>query len=189
MGVLLALSPVLLGVSWGNSFLNQLLHLDRQKSGKLPYNERSVAYASTENILAACLPGVAKEAMAESFLSCREKKMEDICTFAKRGWLVKDSNEESVPNLDFLKASFNGLLGGAEAVKKCMKVKEEAEAEDDYWDYYDYYDYYDEYDFLEEGESIAIRSKREAGKKDDKKAERKRRRQKNKERKKSKRKT
>merc|ERR1719450_788551 len=108
------------------------------------------------------------------------------CTFAKRGWLVKDSNEESVPNLDFLKASFNGLLGGAEAVKKCMKVKEEAEAEDDYWDYYDYYD---EYDYLEEGESIAIRSKREAGKKDDKKAERKRRRQKNKERKKSKRKT
>merc|ERR1712058_32191 len=115
--------------------------------------------------------------------------MEDICTFAKRGWLVKDSNEESVPNLDFLKASFSGLLGGTEAVKKCMKVKEEAEAEDDYWDYYDYYDYYDEYDYLDEGESIAIRSKREAGKKDDKKAERKRRRQKNKERKKSKRKT
>merc|ERR1712058_173381 len=185
MGVLLALSPVLLGVSWGNSFLNQLLHLDRQKSGKLTYNERSVAYASTESILAACLPGVAKEAMAESFLSCREKKMEDICTFAKRGWLVKDSNEESVPNLDFLKASFSGLLGGAEAVKKCMKVKEEAEAEDDYWDYYDYYDYYDEYDYLEEGESIAIRSKREAGKKDDKKAERKRR-QKNKNRRKRK---
>merc|ERR1711872_972050 len=205
MRVLLALSPVLLGVSWSNSFLNQLipdvdfdhedckgdacfplnqlLHLDRQKSGKLTYNVRSVAYASTENILAACLSGVAKEAMAESFLSCREKKMEDICTFAKRGWLVKDSKEESVPNLDFLTASFNGLPGGAEAVKKCMKVKEEAEAEDDYWDYYDYYD---EYDYLEEGESIAIRSKREAGKKQDKKDERKRRRRKKKESKKRK---
>merc|ERR1711875_140825 len=207
MRVLLTLSPLLLGVSRADEFLNQLipdvdfdhedckgdacfplnqlLHLDRQKSGKLTYNERSVAYASTENILAACLPGVAKETMAESFLSCREKKMEDICTFAKRGWLVKDSNEESVPNLDFLKASFNGLLGGAEAVKKCMKVKEEAEAEDDYWDYYDYYDYYDEYDYLEEGESIAIRSKREAGKKDKKDA-RQRRRQKNKNRRKRK---
>merc|ERR1711955_45120 len=104
----------------------------------------------------------------------------------KRGWLVKDSKEESVPNLDFLTASFNGLPGGAEAVKKCMKVKEEAEAEDDYWDYYDYYDYYDEYDYLEEGESIAIRSKREAGKKDDKKDERKRRRRKKKESKKRK---
>merc|ERR1712240_399570 len=124
--------------------------------------------------------------MAESFLSCREKKMEDICTFAKRGWLVKDTNEESVPNLDFLKASFNGLLGGAEAVKKCMKVKEEAEAEDDYWDYYDYYDEYDEYDYLEEGEGIAIRSKRDAGKKRYRKAERKRRRNKKKDTRKSK---
>merc|ERR1712121_430422 len=211
MRVLLALSPFLLGVSRADEFLNnllpdvdfdhedckgdtcfptnQLLHLDRVKTGKLTYNERSVAYASTQNILAACLPGVAKEAVAESFLSCKDKKMEEICTFAKRGWLVKDSKEETVPNLDFLTASFNGLPGGAEAVKKCMKVKEEAEAEDDYWDYYDYYDYYDEYDYLEEGESIAIRSKREAGKKDDKKAEKKRRRKKNKERRKSKRKT
>merc|ERR1711931_176853 len=208
MRVLLALSSVLLGVSRADDFLNnllpdvdfdhedckgdtcfpsnQLLHLDRVKTGKLTYNERSVAYASTQNILAACLPGVAKEAVAESFLSCKDKKMEDICTFAKRGWLVKDSKEESVPNLDFLKASFSGLLGGAEAVKKCMKVKEEAEAEDDYWDYYDYYDYYDEYDYLEEGESIAIRSKREAGKKQDKKDERKRRRRKKKESKKRK---
>merc|ERR1712179_157231 len=81
--VLLALSPALLGVSRADDFLNnllpdvdfdhedckgdtcfptnQLLHLDRVKTGKLTYNERSVAYASTQNILAACLPGVAME--------------------------------------------------------------------------------------------------------------------------------
>merc|ERR1712179_350963 len=177
--VLLALSPALLGVSRADDFLNnllpdvdfdhedckgdtcfptnQLLHLDRVKTGKLTYNERSVAYASTQNILAACLPGVAMEAVAESFLSCKDKKMEEICTFAKRGWLVKDSKEETVPNLDLLTSSFGGLKGGAEAVKKCMKVKEEAES------LYDYY--YDEYDYMEEGEGMEVRRKREAGRK------------------------
>jgi len=186
MRVLLALSPLLLGVSRADEFLNnllpdvdfdhedckgdtcfptnQLLHVDRVKTGKLTYNERSVAYASTQNILAACLPGVAKEAVAESFLSCKDKKMEEICTFTKRGWLVKDSKEETVANLDFLTASFSGLKGGAEAVKKCMKVKEEAESLDDYY-YYDYDYYFDEYDYMEEGEGIEVRRKREAGKK------------------------
>jgi len=200
MRVLLALSPVILGVSRADDFLNnllpdvdfdhedckgdtcfpsnQLLHLDRVKTGKLTYNERSVAYASTQNILAACLPGVAKEAVAESFLSCKDKKMEEICTFAKRGWLVKDSKEETVPNLDFLTSSFSGLKGGAEAVKKCMKVKEEAESLDDYY-YYDYDYYYDEYDYMEEGEGMEVRRKREAGKKSQKKAERRAQRKSN----------
>merc|ERR1712029_265255 len=131
------------------------------------YNERSVAYASTQNILAACLPGVAKEAVAESFLSCKDKKMEEICTFAKRGWLVKDSKEETVANLDFLTASFSGLKGGAEAVKKCMKVKEEAESLDDY--------YYYDYDYMEEAEGMEVRRKREAGNKDGKQRRQQRR--------------
>jgi len=142
-----------------------------------------VAYASTQNILAACLPGVAMEAVAESFLSCKDKKMEEICTFAKRGWLVKDSKEETVPNLDLLTSSFSGLKGGAEAVKKCMKVKEEAESLDDYY-YYDYDYYYDEYDYLEEGEGMEVRRKREAGnkpKKNNKKSKQRRRQQKRKE--------
>merc|ERR1711970_701058 len=157
---------------------NQLLHLDRVKTGKLTYNERSVAYASTQNILTACLPGVAKETVANSFLSCKDKKMEEICTFAKRGWLVKDSKEETVPNIDLLTSSFSGLKGGAEAVKKCMKVKEEAESLDDYY-YYDYDYYYDEYDYMEEGEGMEVRRKREAGKKNDsKKAERREQRKK-----------
>jgi len=202
MRVLLALSPLLLGVSRADEFLNnllpdvdfdhedckgdtcfptnQLLHVDRVKTGKLTYNERSVAYASTQNILAACLPGVAKEAVAESFLSCKDKKMEEICTFAKRGWLVKDSKEETVANLDFLTTSFSGLKGGAEAVKKCMKVKEEAESLDDYY-YYDYDYYFDDYDYMEEGEGMEVRKKREAGnkpKKNKNKATRREKRQK-----------
>merc|ERR1719330_1412868 len=203
MRVLLALSSVLLGVSRADDFLNnllpdvdfdhedckgdtcfpsnQLLHLDRVKTGKLTYNERSVAYASTQNILAACLPGVAKEAVAESFLSCKDKKMEEICTFAKRGWLVKDVKEETVANIDLLTSSFSGLKGGAEAVKKCMKVKEEAESLDDYY-YYDYDYYYDEYDYMEEGEGMEVRRKREAGKKNVKKSRKASRRSKRKNR-------
>ena len=200
MRVLLALSPLLLGVSRADEFLNnllpdvdfdhedckgdtcfptnQLLHLDRVKTGKLTYNERSVAYASTQNILAACLPGVAKEAVAESFLSCKDKKMEEICTFAKRGWLVKDNKEETVANLDFLTTSVSGLKGGAEAVKKCMKVKEEAESLDDYY-YYDYDYYFDEYDYMEEGEGIEVRRKREAEKKSGKARRQEKRRARN----------
>ena len=200
MRVLLALSPLLLGVSRADEFLNnllpdvdfdhedcngdtcfptnQLLHVDRVKTGKLTYNERSVAYASTQNILAACLPGVAKEAVAESFLSCKDKKMEEICTFTKRGWLVKDSKEETVANLDFLTTSFSGLKGGAEAVKKCMKVKEEAESLDDYY-YYDYDYYFDEYDYMEEGEGIEVRRKREAEKKSGKARRQEKRRARN----------
>ena len=200
MRVLLALSPLLLGVSRADEFLNnllpdvdfdhedckgdtcfptnQLLHLDRVKTGKLTYNERSVAYASTQNILAACLPGVANEAVAESFLSCKDKKMEEICTFAKRGWLVKDNKEETVANLDFLTTSVSGLKGGAEAVKKCMKVKEEAESLDDYY-YYDYDYYFDEYDYMEEGEGIEVRRKREAEKKSGKARRQEKRRARN----------
>ena len=73
---------------------NQLLSVDRSKtdpSTGLAYNERSLAYANTQNLLPICLPNVAKEAVADSFTSCEDKKMEDICVFAKRGWLVKDA--------------------------------------------------------------------------------------------------
>merc|ERR1712013_308221 len=81
---------------------------------------------------------------------------------------------ETVANLDFLTTSFSGLKGGAEAVKKCMKVKEEAESLDDYY-YYDYDYYFDDYDYMEEGEGMEVRRKREAGK-ENKNARRERRR-------------
>ena len=119
---------------------NQLLSVDRIKtdpSTGLAYNEISLAYANTQSLLPICLPSVAKEAVADSFTSCEDKKMEDICVFAKRGWLVKDAQEESVANLDFLKSAFSGLAGGNEAVKKCLKIKEEAEADDYSYEYYD----------------------------------------------------
>merc|ERR1739838_676003 len=95
-----------------------------------------------------CLPNAKKEEVADSFKSCQGKAMEEVCVFAKRGWLVKDGQEDTVANLDLLTKSFSGLEGGDAAVKKCMKIKEEVEV------------YYDEYDYLEEGEG---RRKREAG--------------------------
>merc|ERR1712123_337994 len=191
MRVLVVLSPLLLGASLGNKFdstflnqlipdvdfdhedcdgdacfqRNQVLSLDRAKidpATKLAYNERSLAYASTQGLIATCLPKAKKEEVAASFKSCQGHAMEEVCVFAKRGWLVKDAQEDTVANLDLLIKSFSGLEGGDAAVKKCMNIKEEAEVKDDEYEYeyYDYADYYDEYDYLEEGEG---RRKREAG--------------------------
>merc|ERR1711915_1064813 len=147
---------------------NQILQIDRakkDKSGKLTFNEVSLGYVSTQNLLSVCLPGVKKENVAEHFKSCDGKKMEEVCTFAKRGWLKKDTNEDTVTDIDLLKSLVIGLDGGDDSVKKCVKVKEENAAYDDEYYYeYDYYDYYDPYDYLEEMERQQKRLKREAGK-------------------------
>merc|ERR1712106_862846 len=188
MRVLVVLSPLLLGASLANNlnlnqlipdadfdhedcdgdacFLkNQVLRLDRAKTDPatdLAYDEISLDYSSTRGLIATCLPIAKKEEVADSFKSCQGHAMEEVCVFAKRGWLVKDGQEDTVANLDLLIKSFSGLEGGDAAVKKCMKIKEEAEVKDDEYEYeyYDYADYYDEYDYLEEGEG---RRKREAG--------------------------
>merc|ERR1712123_267720 len=191
MRVLVVLSPLLLGASLGNKFdstflnqlipdvdfdhedcdgdacfqRNQVMSFDRSKTDpatELAYNERSLAYASTQGLIDKCLPNAKKEEVAGSFKSCQGHAMEEVCVFAKRGWLVKDAQEDTVANLDLLTKSFSGLEGGDAAVKKCMKIKEEVEVMDDEYEYeyYDYADYYDEYDYLEEGEG---RRKREAG--------------------------
>merc|ERR1712029_594013 len=115
------------------------------------------------------------------------KKMEEVCTFAKRGWLIKDANEDTVTDIDLLKSLVNGLDGGDESVKKCVKVKEENAAYDEYYYEYDYYDYYDPYDYLEELGRQQRRLKREAGKegkgKNKKKSGKKSRKNKNKKKK------
>merc|ERR1712228_376490 len=147
---------------------NQVLQIDRakeDKSGKLAYNEVGLGYVSTQNLLDVCLPGVKKENVAEHFKSCDGKKMEEVCTFAKRGWLKKDANEDTVTDIDLLKSLVIGLDGGEESVKKCVKLKEENAAYDDEYYYeYDYYDYYDPYDYLEEMGRQQKRLKREAEK-------------------------
>jgi len=140
---------------------NQVLNIDRTKrsSSGLTYHERSLAYASTKDMLDVCLPKVDKNNVADWFESCDDKKMEDVCVFAKRGWLIKDaSSSESVADVNLLKQIFGKLEGGEEARKECLNEQEENEVfDEDYW--YDYYDYYDAYDYL-------ARSKRSAGKKD-----------------------
>merc|ERR1712215_372638 len=135
-------------------------HARTDSTNKLNYHRRSIGYAKTTNLINACLPGVNKENVAGSFTSCKGK-MEDVCTFAKRGWLIKDSQDETVANADLLKKLFSGIEGGEAAVKTCLQLKEEEAVDDDYW-YYDYY-YDDAYDYLEEGDNVEVRKKREAG--------------------------
>merc|ERR1712126_542663 len=81
----------------------------------------------------------------------------------------------TVTDIDLLKSLVNGLDGGDESVKKCVKVKEENAAYDDEYYYeYDYYDYYDPYDYLEELGRQQRRLKREAGKEGKGKSKKKR---------------
>merc|ERR1712215_327525 len=184
---LLLLSPFFLGASLNDNILNDLIpdvdfdnedcigdacfprrqvlminHARTDPNSKLKYNERSIGYAKTKDLIDACLPGVKKENVAGSFSSCKGK-MEDVCTFATRGWLIKDSQDETVANADLLKKLISGIEGGEAAVKTCLKLKEEEAVDDDYW-YYDYDYYYDDaYDYLEEGDNMEVRKKREAG--------------------------
>lgn len=159
----------------GACFLrNQMISIDRSKTDpttNLAYNEMSLAYVNTQNLLAACLPDVDKASVAGSFETCTGKKMEGVCVHSNRGWLIKDSANETVANLAFLETAFSGLAGGNEAVRKCLKIKEKEEELDDNYVYeYEYYDYdYDDYDYLEEGEVMEVRRKREAGKEGSKK--------------------
>merc|ERR1711963_60880 len=90
------------------------------------YHERSLAYASTKDMLDVCLPKVDKNNVADWFESCDDKKMEDVCVFAKRGWLIKDaSSSESVADVNLLKQIFGKLEGGEEARKECLNEQEE----------------------------------------------------------------
>jgi len=149
------------------SVKNTLLKFDREMKDAygLTYHSAGLGYMNTKELRANCLKGVEAEVYADSFESCEGKAMEDVCTFAKRGWLKEDvSKKTSDPNTAFLQESFTGLAGGLDAVNKCLKVKEEvADVDEDYYyEVYDYSEYFDAYDYLEE-KSELTRARRGAG--------------------------
>merc|ERR1711973_779640 len=158
------------------------LKIDRARTDTvsgLKYKERSKDLVAMVDVIGVCLPGANPNVLADSFSSCKNEKMEEVCTLAKRGWL-ENKEGKSVVNENGLLATFGVIKGGEDAVRECLKIPEVYEYE--YYEY-DYADYYEEYDYLEES---GRRQRRAAATKEDKeakKANRKARQEKRKERK------
>merc|ERR1712233_252243 len=114
----------------------------------LKYKERNTDLVATIDMIGVCLPGVNPNVLADTFLSCSNGKVEEVCTVVKRGWL-EDKEGKSVVNENALLATFKGLNGGEDAVRECLQIPEEYE----YYEieYYYYEDYFD--DYLEESGS------------------------------------
>merc|ERR1712142_633146 len=128
------------------------LKIDRARTDTgsgLRYKERSKDLVAMVDVIGVCLPGVKPNALADSFSSCKNEKMEEVCTVAKRGWL-ENKGGKSVVNENGLLATFGEIKGGEDAVRECLQIPEVYEYE--YYEY-DYADYYEEYDYLEESGS------------------------------------
>merc|ERR1712212_1153877 len=145
---------------------------DRSKTDPtsgLKYVERSTDLVATVDMIGVCLPGVNLNVLADSFLSCSNEKVEEVCTMVKRGWL-EDREGKSVVNENAVLATFKELNGGEDAVRECLQIPEVYEYE---YYYYDYAYYDDEYDYLEESASES-RQRRAVGENGKKKKQTKR---------------
>merc|ERR1712055_318428 len=142
------------------------LKIDRARTDTvsgLKYKERSKDLVAMVDMIRVCLPGVNPNVLADSFSSCKNEKMEEVCTVAKRGWL-ENKDGKSVVKENALLATFGEMKGGEDAVRECLQIPEVYEYE--YYEY-DYADYYEEYDYLEES---GRRQRRAAATKEDKEA-------------------
>merc|ERR1719447_2629597 len=109
----------------------QQLKIDRSKTDPasgLKYVERSTDLVATVDVIGVCLPGVNPNVLADTFLSCSNKKMEEVCTMVKRGWL-EDKEGKSVVNENAVLATFKELDGGEDAVRECLQIPEVYEYE------------------------------------------------------------
>merc|ERR1711936_266294 len=146
----------------------------------LKYKERSTDLVATIDMIGVCLPGVNPNVLADTFLSCSNGKVEEVCTMVKRGWL-EDKEGKSVVNENALLATFKDLNGGEDAVRECLQIPEVYEYYEIEYYYYDYEDYFD--DYLEESASgsrqrrAADRKKTQPKKKQEEKPKRQPKRQ------------
>merc|ERR1719462_416645 len=125
------------------------LKIDRARTDTvsgLKYKERSKDLVAMVDMIGVCLPGANPNVLADSFSSCKNEKMKEVCTLAKRGWL-ENKEGKSVVKESALLATFGEIKGGEDAVRECLQIPEVYEYE--YYEY-DYADYYEEYDYLEE---------------------------------------
>merc|ERR1711962_489894 len=145
----------------------------------LRYKERSKDLVAMVDVIGVCLPGANPNVLADSFSSCKNEKMEEVCTVAKRGWL-ENKEGKSVVNEDGLLATFGEIKGGEDAVRDCLQIPEVYEYE--YYEY-NYADYYEEYDYLEESGRRQRRAAAAGGRKGAQEAKKEARKEKRRERK------
>merc|ERR1711962_1250234 len=158
------------------------LKIDRARTDTvsgLKYKERSKDLVAMVDVIRVCLPGVNPNVLADSFSSCKNEKMEEVCTVAKRGWL-ENKDGKSVVNENALLATFGDMKGGEDAVRECLQIPEVYEYE--YYEY-DYADYYEEYDYLEESGRRQRRAAAAGGRKGAQEAKKEARKEKRRERK------
>jgi len=158
------------------------LKIDRSRTDTrsgLKYKERSKDLVAMVDMIGVCLPGANPNVLADSFSSCKNEKMEEVCTLAKRGWL-ENKEGKSVVKENALLATFGGIKGGEDAVRECLQIPEVYEYE--YYEY-DYADYYEEYDYLEESGRRQRRAAASNGDKEAKKARKQARQERRKKRK------
>jgi len=132
----------------------QKFKIERSKTDPasgLNYKEQRTDLVATFDVIGVCLPGVNPNVLADTFLSCSNGKVEEVCTMVKRGWL-ENREGKSVVNENGLLAMFKELNGGEDAVRECLQIPEVYEYEYYYYDYANYFDEYD-YDYLEESAS------------------------------------
>merc|ERR1712107_125635 len=99
------------------------LKIDRARTDTvsgLRYKERSKDLVAMVDVIGVCLPGVNPNALADSFSSCKNEKMEEVCTLAKRGWL-ENKEGKSVVNENGLIATFGDIKGGEDAVRSAFR--------------------------------------------------------------------
>merc|ERR1711934_536486 len=86
------------------------LKIERSKTDPtsgLNYKERSTDLVATIDVIGVCLPGVNPNVLADTFLSCSNGKLEEVCTMVKRGWLEDKEGKSE-------------LNGGEDAVRECL---------------------------------------------------------------------
>jgi len=158
------------------------LKIDRARTDTrsgLKYKERSKDLVAMVDVIGVCLPGANPNVLADSFSSCKNEKMKEVCTLAKRGWL-ENKEGKSVVKESALLATFGEIKGGEDAVRECLQIPEVYEYE--YYEY-DYADYYEEYDYLEESGRRQRRAAASNGDKEAKKARKQARQERRKKRK------
>merc|ERR1711971_181346 len=104
----------------------QKFKIERSKTDQtsgLNYKEQTTDLVATIDVIGVCLPGVNPSVLADSFLSCSNEKVEEVCTMVKRGWL-EEREGKSVVNENALVATFKGLNGGEDAVRECLQIPE-----------------------------------------------------------------